>query len=197
VVVLDDAPAELVRLVGYLQSIAPELVIDLVAVTAYEVNGTRMLVPQRVDSDRPSVASTPRSASPQKTRGHLVPPEEFKTIIADAPAADRAKLQRVYEWATDLEARGHIRLLAYRGATGRTNILPYIHGDEAGLVTVWNDAGPVMALWRSVFERRAPKSIEKIEALISPMKIGKGNVVRDVSDELLAALTAAYEEAAS
>lgn len=197
VLVLDDAPAELVRLVGYLQSIAPELVIDLVSVAAYEVNGARMLVPQRVDSDRPTAASAPKPPPKPASTGHLIPPEEFEAGIADAPAAEQEKLRRLYSWATDLEAQNLVRLLAYRGTTGRTTLLPYIPGDEAGLVTVWNDGVFSLSLWRSVFERRAPNSIDRIESLIAPMKIGKGNTLKNVSDELLDALGAAYAEAAT
>jgi hypothetical protein len=75
-------------------------------------------------------------------------------------------------------------------------LLPYLLNDDAGLVTVWNDNGFFVSLWRSVFERRAPNSIEKIEELIAPTKIGTGNTLRNVNEELLAALTAAYREAA-
>jgi hypothetical protein len=51
VLVLDEAPAELVRLVGYLASVAEKVLIDLVTVSAYDVNGSRILVPQRVDPE--------------------------------------------------------------------------------------------------------------------------------------------------
>lgn len=50
--VLDRAPGELVRLVGYLERISGDLTIDLVTVTAYDVAGARVLVPQRVDPER-------------------------------------------------------------------------------------------------------------------------------------------------
>lgn len=197
VLVLDDAPTELIRLVGYLQSVAPELVIDLVAVAAYEVNGTRMLVPQRVDSDRPTRASEPQSPPKPKSSGHLIPPEEFEAGIAEAPAAEQTKLRRLYDWARELEERGLVNLLAYRGSTGRTTLLPYVPGDEAGLVTIWNDGVCWISFWRGVFERRAPASIERIEELLAPAKLGRGNSTKAVSDELLAALTLAYEEAGS
>jgi hypothetical protein len=52
-------------------------------------------------------------------------------------------------------------------------------------------------MWRSVFERRAPKSIERVESLIAPIPLGKGNSITDVSDDLLAALYDAYVEANS
>ena len=68
--------------------------------------------------------------------------------------------------------------------------------DDAGLVTIWNDSGAYISLWRTVFERRAPESIEPVETLLST-RIGTGNVVRDLRDEVLNALTLAYREAAA
>lgn len=194
VLLLDDAPTELVRLVGYLESIAPELVIDLVTVGSYEINGTRVVVPQRIDAERPATAAEPVRKPPAK-QGHLISPHEFEASIAEAPRESRAALQRMYDWACRLEQKGLIRLLAYRGATGRTTLLPYVPDDEAGLITVWNDGGFWVSLWRSVFARRAPNSIEPIERLIAPTPLGAGNSIREVSDELLDALEAAYREA--
>lgn len=49
VIVLDSAPDELVQVVGYLQSITDKIDIDLVTVTAYDVNGSQVLVPQRIE----------------------------------------------------------------------------------------------------------------------------------------------------
>jgi hypothetical protein len=63
-------------------------------------------------------------------------------------------------------------------------------------VTVWNDGGPSLSLWRTVFEKRAPRSMERVEELIAPVRIGQGNVIREPSDEALEALTQAYVEAA-
>jgi len=53
VVVLDEAPTELIRLVGYLEAIGGDhLTVDLVTVAAYEVNGTQVLIPQSVEPER-------------------------------------------------------------------------------------------------------------------------------------------------
>ncbi len=53
VIVLDDAPAQLVRLTGYLEEITTDRIsVDLVTVSAYEVNGAQILVPQRIDAER-------------------------------------------------------------------------------------------------------------------------------------------------
>src|SRR6266545_1410488 len=65
VIVLDAAPAELVRLVGYLEAVTDKLVIDLVTVSAYDVNGSRILVPQRVEPERWRAEPAPASAAPQ------------------------------------------------------------------------------------------------------------------------------------
>ena len=49
VIVLDSAPDELVQVVSYLQSITEKIDIDLVTVAAYDVGGSRVLVPQRIE----------------------------------------------------------------------------------------------------------------------------------------------------
>ena len=49
VIVLDEAPPGLVRLAGYLETIADRIAVDLVTVGAYEVGGTQILPPQRID----------------------------------------------------------------------------------------------------------------------------------------------------
>ena len=66
VLVLDAAPSELVRLVGYLEAVGGQLVIDLVTVTAYNVDGTRIMVPQRVDPGRGYATDSPRPAGARK-----------------------------------------------------------------------------------------------------------------------------------
>jgi hypothetical protein len=68
--------------------------------------------------------------------------------------------------------------------------------EKAGLVTIWNEGCASPQFWRSVFERRAPESLPRVEE-IAPVRVGKGNSTREVSDELLEALTEAYREAAS
>lgn len=52
----ETPPGELVQVVGYLQSVTDKIGIDLVAVSAYTVAGSRVLVPQRVD--RAAVAAS-------------------------------------------------------------------------------------------------------------------------------------------
>ena len=65
------------------------------------------------------------------------------------------------------------------------------------MVTIWNDGGAYLQFWRSVFERSAPESLPLVEQIITPLKIGQGNTTGEIGDELLAALTEAYREAAS
>ena len=49
VIVLDWAPDELVQVAGDLQSVAGRIDIDLVTVTAYDVGGSKVLSPQRIE----------------------------------------------------------------------------------------------------------------------------------------------------
>ncbi len=194
VLVLDDAPSELVRLVGYLEAVGGNLVIDLVTVTAYDIDGSRIMVPQRVDPERPTVEAGQPSQEAKSFAGYLARgASDFSEAIDAAPEAQRQDLRRLYDWAISLEQEGLVRLSTYHGKN-RLTLLPYLSGDDAGLVTIWNDNGAYLSVWRSVFKRRAPKSIPEVEAAIGA-QIGNGNSVRLLSNEVLAALTGAYREA--
>jgi hypothetical protein len=196
VIVLDAAPAELVRLVGYLEAVTDKLLIDLVTVSAYEVNGSRILVPQRVEPERWRPEATPAAAAPRET-GYLVAgADDFLAAIASAPPDQQVVLQRLADWALALGRRGLAQLSTYHGKTGITTLLPRL-SDGAGLVTIYKDTrSSYLQFWRSVFERRAPRSLAAVEAAVGEAGVRQGSTVREASDDLLAALTAAYEEAA-
>jgi len=195
VLVLDDAPPELVRLVGYLEAVAGQLVIDLVTVTPYDIDGTRIMVPQRVDPERVYTAEPPR---PVEAKVSTVPTTagaaEFLASIDAAPSEQRAELRRLADWAISLEEEGLVRLLTGHGK-GRMTLLPRLYGDDVGLITIWNDNGPYVSVWRTVFERRAAEEIPAVEAAIGT-RIGTGNTIRSISDEALQALHRAYRTAA-
>ena len=106
-------------------------------------------------------------------------------------------LHCLLDWALSLEAEGLVRLGTYRGTTQRWTLLPRLRADNAGLVTIWNDNGAYLSFYRSVFERRAPASLPRVEELVAPSRIGQGNTIRTITPELQGALTAAYREAAS
>lgn len=200
ILVLDDAPPELVRIVGYLESIAPELVIDLITVASYDVSGQRVLVPRRVEpgevgnapSPARSLGGTPKPAPPTK-QGHLIDIDEYEAGIDNTAEGARPMLRRMLAWGKALDEEGVLRLLAFRGANGRSNLLPYLPNDDAGLITVWSDG--TVSLWRTVFERRAPASIATVERLIAPKTLGHGKTVNEMSDALLVAITDAYKRA--
>jgi len=104
--VLDAAPVELVRLVGYLEAVTDKLLIDLVTVSAFEVNGSRILVPQRVEPERwPPEA--PRATGAPRETGYGVPgADDFLAVIAHAPQEQQVFLRRLTEWAIGLGQRG-------------------------------------------------------------------------------------------
>lgn len=196
--VLDDAPPELVSLVGYLEYISSGIItIDLVTVTQYEVGGERVIVPQRVEparvepQDEGSDSGGPGGPMPVTTRGA----DDFLASIKTAPESGRPLLSKLAEWAKSLEDEGLARLWTTSGVTGRKMLKPCIPSVDVGLVTIWNDNGPSMSLWRSVFESHAPAAIAPVEALTG-IELGVGRAVPEITDELLEALTAAYREAA-
>ena len=75
---------------------------------------------------------------------------------------------------------------------------PLLRDEDRSLVDLYNEGGTAgrayVLFWRSVFERRAPDSIDRIESL-SGMRLGQGNWTQNFSDDLLQALTEAYAEA--
>jgi hypothetical protein len=198
VLVLDEAPQELVTLVGYPESVTEGLSIDLIAVSAYEVGGSRVLVPQRVDAERPTPEPLPPKPSPSGPEGRYVEgAEDFAATIDSAKEEQRMLLRRLYEWAVSLDREGFVRLGTYHAKGGKiTTLLPSLRADNAGLVTIYNDRGTArLQFWRSVFERRAPESLPRVEH-VAPVQVGQGNTTYEVSDELLEVLTDSYREAA-
>lgn len=196
VLVLDDAPEELVRLVGYLEVVSDKLVIDLITVAQYDVNGAQVLVPQRVDPEH-VVVEPPARRSVARSSGHsVVGAADFEKGIDASPPEHRAQLRRLTDWALALEREGLVKLKTYYGVADRMTLLPRLADENVGLATVWNENGGKLQVFRSVFERRAPQTLARIETLLGQRdRIGQGNYVRAVTDELLAALTDAYREA--
>ena len=64
-------------------------------------------------------------------------------------------------------------------------------------MTIWNDGRGYLQMWRSVFERKAPNAIAKVEQSLAPEQVRQGNSIHNFNDNVLAALTQAYEEAAN
>jgi len=197
VLVLDAVPNELARLVAYLESATDKLLIDLIAVSAYEVDGTRLIVPQRVQAERrPLVLSAPASI-PERPEGRLSDgADEFIASIDAAQADQQALLRKLAAWASDLKNEGLVRLSTFVGKSARHTLVPRLVDEGVGLVTLWNHDGGSISFHRSVFARRAPGSIARVEAIIAPKMIGGGNNTNEISDELLVALTDAYRKAA-
>ena len=194
VIVLDSAPADLVRLAGYLETIADKLVIDLVTVSAYEVGGTRIMVPQRVDAERRAEDAPARPSSPSK--GVLTDGAEvFEAAIENAKPEERANLRKIVAWARALEKEGIVELTSFAGKAERWILLPRLQPDNAGLVSIWNDGRIQIGFWRSVFQKWAPDFIAPVEAKTG-VAMGQGTSIRGVDEELLGLLAAAYRAAA-
>jgi hypothetical protein len=194
VLVLDEAPSELVQLVGYLESITSGVTVDLVTVSAFEAGREQILVPQRVDPGyQPEPAAIPTSRRSAATKREVDGSDAFEQAVERAPESRQPALRRMLDWARTLEAQQLATLRTVFGE-GREILLVWVRGEKAGLVSVWNDNGAYLSLWRSVFVRLAWEHIERIEQLIGK-PLGQGNYVADPPDELLAALTDAYRAA--
>jgi hypothetical protein len=197
VLVLDEAPSELVQLVGYLEGISSGIVVDLITVAAYEAGAEQLLVPQRVDPEHPGdqvpalTAGSARRAA--KSRREVDGSDAFEEAISRAPEADRPELARLLDWARQLESE---RLVVLRAVLGheRQVLTVWVRGEKSGLVSIWNEGGAYVSLWRSVFVRLAWDHIAPIEE-ITAEPIGQGSTVRNPAPALLAAITEAYRDA--
>jgi hypothetical protein len=190
VIVLDSAPD-----VGYLQSITDKIDIDLVTVSAYTVANSQVLVPQRIDPGRRSRELSDAQVTARQAGTLYKGSEEFRAVIADLPQARHEVLVRLADWADTLERAGLVKLATYRGKDSITTLLPRLAADNAGLVTIYCDHGSAsLAFFRSVFERRAPRSLSAVEAALGA-RVKQGNATHEFTDTLLTALTRAYEEA--
>jgi hypothetical protein len=90
VLVLDEAPEELVALVKYLESVTDGLLIDLVAVSAYELGGSQVVIPQRVDAERQDTGEEVQPP-PSQPKGRLVEDGAvFAAVIEESPRKDTA-----------------------------------------------------------------------------------------------------------
>lgn len=199
VLVLDRAPDELVKLVGYLESVTSGLIIDLITVSSYDVKGSQVVVPQRVDPEQGTETSVAPNAirkitdtAAQSSDGI----QYFMGSIQSAPPQHQSLLHRLADWATSLEASGIAQNHSTLGKSGRTTILPWIVGEDRGLVTIFNDGIPYISLWRSVFEARAPRTLARLEHFLDTPEIVQGHAIKNIDEPLLTLLYDAYSEAA-
>lgn len=195
VIVIDQAPPDVVELVGYLQDVSNDrLSLDLVSVSAYQVGDRQVLVPQLVEPER-------AAAAPPIIRRAAPPPVEipgarvFAEAINNSPAKHQELLRELVDWAMGLEADG---LAVLRSATGKGRWLlkPHLPGQQRGLVTLWNDGGGYVSPYRTVFEQEAPNTLARLDENW-PGQIGQGNYINhELLDEVLPMLRNAYEESA-
>lgn len=193
VLVLDTIPAELIRLVAFLESSTANLTIDLVTISLFAVGERKVLVPQRVEPQR-RAAEIHAPGSPTGLAAESDGSEEFRKGVEAVTGEGRPLLDRILAWATQLESSELARLVSVVGAT-RTVLRVHVPGD-AGLVTLWNEKAMAwVSPWRSVFQRRAPRALEGLDKLLGPEAIGQGNYLKRIDDEVLGLITAAYREA--
>lgn len=190
VIVLDTIPRELPRLVSYLEGIAPNLLIDLVAVGSYSVAGELVLVPHRVEPERRPADIATTSATIDEEGADAFQ----RAMETGGTPANRETGARLVSWARALESRGLARLLSVQGSAMYT-LRIYVPGD-VGLACLFLDrTGPHLAVFRSVFARRARHALGELDALLAPNKIGQGANL-EPSEHALSIIAQGYEEAA-
>ncbi|TCN42914.1 hypothetical protein EV644_102450 [Kribbella orskensis] len=196
VIVVDSAPPDLVDLVGYLQEVTSDrLALDLVVVTAYEVAGQRILVPQLVEPDRSHTAATMVGRGKPSTPSDIVRGSEvFEESIKDVPEDRQPTLRKLLDWARELETAGLATLYTSKGK-GRWVLNPRLPGQARAMVSLWNENGPYVSPYRTVLTQEAPGALAALDQEF-PGGIGQGNYIKAQNlDDLLTLLRSAYVEA--
>jgi hypothetical protein len=194
VIVLDAIPAELPRLVSYLEGIAENLLIDLVAVSSYEVGGELVLVPHRVEPERRPAEIAATSAAGTATIDEAGSEAFARALEGEEDQSKKSEAQRLVAWARDLELRHLATLMSVQGRQTVT-LRIYVPGDLS-LACIYRDRlGTHLSVFRTVFARRAPLALDALDQATAPKTVGHGTNV-DASDEILAIVAQAYEEAA-
>ena len=197
VLVLDSAPAGLVQMFGYLEDISSGVMLDLVTVATYQVGDESILVPHRIDPafqaevPEPAVRGAAKRSSQQRD---IEGSDAFEQSIEHAGESDQPALRQMLEWARLLEQAGVATLRTQLGE-GREILKVWVHGETAGLASIWNDRGAYLSLWRTALIRLAWRHVPDLERLTS-QRIGQGSTERNPSHELLDRLADAYRTAA-
>ena len=85
VIVSGFGPDELMQVVGYLQMVTDKIDIDLVTVTAYDVAGSRVLVPQRDRPGPPHPGDVRRGRNARQSGTQTDGSRDFRSAIHQAP----------------------------------------------------------------------------------------------------------------
>ena len=131
-------------------------------------------------------------------RGHFIPGgDAFQESIDSALEDLRPDLNRFYQWAVSLEQDDLATLSTWPGPT---TTMPVTVRGKSALVSIYNQPRAARIYFQAAgFRNHAPNSMALVSELIGTdlenLKVSTGRTLRDISDELLAALTAAYREA--
>ena len=196
VIVLDDAPLQLVRLIGYLDLFTTkDISLDLVTMSAYDIKDEQFLIPQRIDPDH---ALEPEPATEttvhRQSRGTTTTTKssaDFRKFVAQSENPDHQKnRQDIADWADRLEEEGLCRV---HSAEGVKRLRLYLL-DENKTFAHFESHGQGVWLYPTVIQRRAPAMLDRIREL-TDVQGNKGGA--PATPELLDALADAYREAAS
>lgn len=205
VIVLDEAPEYLVRLMGYLETITTDRIsIDLVTVSAYEVNGAQILVPQRIDPERETEREVAQLHRPQRRygRGSRQGADRFREWVDGIDDAEQAAvLLRVVDWADGLVEEGvcqvqnTVRQPGEMGSRMGLTVRALNRRPFATLDTAPESGEPKLWIHGPIIAEYAPDSLATVQQA-SGQPLDKAGHANAITDELLDALTDAYREVA-
>ena len=127
--------------------------------------------------------------------------DAFRDSIQNARKEFQDDLNRLYQWAVVLEQDNLATLSTWLPSQpGQTTTLPVTVPGKNALVSIYNQTNAARIYFQAAgFRNLAPNSMALVSELIGTnlgaVKVSTGRHLRDISDELLSILRAAYREA--
>ena len=193
VLALDEAPPGLQRIVAYLDAITIDVVtLDLVTIRPYVIDGTRVILSERIVPDSEELALHPAPTESHASSVRTAGAKAFRHSISEVSGEAREGFDRLIAWAEGLAELPHVHLQSGMGIHYKT-LLPHVTWRNAGLVAIYNSSQrPFIDLHWSVIESCAPDSVEEIRRAVGETG---GSYIENPPSELLEVLAVAYREA--
>ena len=128
-------------------------------------------------------------------------PDAFLNAIKDVDHVEAERLEKIAEWAIDLESKGLCTLCSKKQKNPSIHVRTRHQGENLAIGFAWKRKPHLprkvhITLWRPAFTDLAHDTLPRVEKLTGWERTKRHKDVKDISDDLLRLLTEAYEEAA-
>src|SRR5205823_1930343 len=96
------------------------------------IGDEEVLIPERVDPGSATAIQAPSTTRSTAVAGLIDGGDDFAAFIETTAGSKRATLDRLFQWAKQIEEEGLIQLQTYHGKNGLV-LLPRLRDEKVGL----------------------------------------------------------------